>query len=62
MDEILSVRCIDISFGEAFMSIFIPKRKNDRHREGHTVDVAFSGKISCAVLITKRLLSLLPNS
>ena len=62
MDEILSVRCIDISFGEAFMSIFIPKRKNDQHREGHTVDVAFSGKISCPVLITKRLLSLLPNS
>ena len=62
MDEILSVRCIDISFGETFMTILVPKRKNDQHREGHKVDVAFSGKISCPVLITKRLLSLLPNS
>ena len=62
MDEILSVRCIDISFGETFMTILVPKRKNDQHREGHKVDVAFSGKISCPVLITKRLLSILPNS
>ena len=62
MDEILSVRCIDIQFGETFMTIFVPKRKDDQHREGHTVDVAFSGKISCPVLITKRLLRLLPNS
>ena len=62
MDESLSVRCINISFGETFMTIFAPKRKNDQHWEGHTVDVAFSGKISCPVLITRRLLSLLSNS
>ena len=62
MDEILSVRCIDISFGETFMTILVPKRENDQQREGHKVDVAFSGKISCPVFITKRLLSLLSNS
>ena len=32
MDEILSFRCIEISFGETFMTVLVPKRKNDQHR------------------------------
>ena len=37
IEEIINVRVKDISFvDKQYMSIFIEKRKNDQHREGHT--------------------------
>ena len=63
MDEIrrnLSVK--DVSICSEYMSVFIPKRKNDQYREGHTSLLARSRKATCPVSITERLLKLLPLS
>ena len=42
------------------MSIHVPERKNDKYRHGHTVSIARSGKVTCPVSITEKLLHLLP--
>ena len=57
----LSIRLSDIVITEPFMSISIPKRKEDQHREGHISVLAGSGKVTCPVSITERLVSLLPS-
>ena len=57
IDEIISVRVKDIQFHSDHMTIFVPKRKNDQHRNSHSVDVAMSGKISCPVLLAKKLIT-----
>ena len=44
------------------MSVFVPIRKNDQHRDGHTSVLAKSGKITCPVSITERLVGLLPST
>ena len=44
------------------MSVFIPKRKTDQYREGHTSLTARSHKSTCPVAITERLLKLLHSS
>ncbi|CAH3032288.1 unnamed protein product, partial [Porites lobata] len=44
------------------MSVFIPKRKNDQYREGHTSFLARSHKATCPVSITERLLKLFPST
>ena len=36
--------------------------KNDQHIEGHTAFLARSGKVTCPVAVTERLVNLLPNS
>ena len=43
------------------MVIFVPKRKNDQHREGHFSDIRRSNKSTCPVSFTEKLLSLLPD-
>ena len=43
------------------MSIFVSKRKNGQFREGHISIIARSGKVSCPVSITERLLVLLAS-
>ena len=40
---------------------FEAKRKNDQVREGHTSVIAGSGKLTCPVEVTERLVSLLPE-
>jgi len=37
------------------MSIYVAKRKNDQFREGHTSYLARSGKSSCPVSVTERI-------
>ena len=37
-------------------------RKNDQHRDGHTSMLARSGKITCPVSITEKIMSLLPST
>ena len=44
------------------MTVYVPQRKNDRHREGHTAFLARSGKVTCRVAVTERLSKLLPQS
>ena len=43
------------------MVIFVPKRKNDQHREGHFSNIRRSNKSTCPVSFTEKLLSLLPD-
>ncbi len=60
-DELLSVRYKDVDVSDQKMVILIPKRKNDQHREGHFSSISRSGKESCPVSITQKLLHLLPD-
>ena len=62
MDEIRNLSVKDVSICNKYMSVFIPKRKNDQYREGHTSLLARSQKATCPVSITERLLKLLPLS
>ena len=62
MDEIRHMSVKDVSICSEYMSVFIPKRKNDQYREGHTSLIARSHKSTCPVAITERLLKLLPSS
>ena len=62
MDEIRNLSVNDVSICSEYMSVFIPKRKNDQYREGHTSLLARSHKATCPVTITERLLKLLPLS
>ena len=62
MDEIRNLSVKDVSICSEYMSVFIPKRKNDQYREGHTSLLARSHKATCPVSITERLIKLLPLS
>ena len=44
------------------MSVYVPQRKNDQHREGHTAFLARTGMVTCPVTMTERLIKLLPQS
>ena len=60
-DELLSIRYKDIETSSSNMVIFIPKRKNDQHREGHYSNIRRYSKTTCPVSFTEKLLDLLPN-
>ena len=60
MDETRNFSVNDVSICSEYISVFIPKRKNDQYREGHTSLLARSHKATCPVSITERLLKLLP--
>ena len=60
--ELLAIKRKDVTIDSDRMAIFLSKRKNDQYREGHTVNFRKSGKITCPVSITSKLLSFLPNS
>ena len=59
INEVLSIRPCDIQIRDSHLSIFIGSRKNDQHRDGHTSVLARSGKITCPVSITEKIMSLL---
>ena len=61
MGEIRTLSVKDVSICSEYVSVFIPKRKNDQYREGHTSLLARSHKATCPVCITERLLKLLPS-
>ena len=60
-DELLSIRYKDIETSSSNMVIFIPKQKNDQHREGHYSNIKRSSKITCPVSFTEKLLDWLPD-
>ena len=62
VDEIRNLTVRDASIFNEYMSVFIPKRKNDQYREGHTSFLARSHKVTCPVSITERLLKLFPST
>ncbi|XP_068734134.1 integrase/recombinase xerD homolog [Montipora capricornis] len=62
IDEINSFRLHDIIVDTDHMTIYVAKRKNDQYREGHTSYLARSGKSTCLVSITEKILKVLPRS
>ena len=62
IDELQNMMLKDVNIFSDHMSVFTPKRKNDQFREGHTSFLAKSGKATCPVAITEKLVKLLPTS
>ena len=62
IDEINSFCLRDVSIYADYMSIYVAKRKNDQFREGHTSYLARSGKSSCPVSVTARIVKGLSQS
>ena len=60
IDEILKLTVNSFNVYDSHMSVFVPQRKNDRFREGHTSLIARSNNITCPVGITEKLLKALP--
>ena len=60
MDKIRNLSVKDVSICSEYMSVLIPKRKNDQYREGHTSLLARSHKATCPV--SERLIKPLPLS
>ena len=52
LDEILDLKVKQIQFHESFMTITIPKCKNDQTREGNIIYVAELGSKYCPVMNT----------
>ena len=61
-DEIIHVTRKHVNLLPDHMTIFCPKRKNDQRSRGHTIYFARSGKITCPVSITEKLLSKLSTN
>ena len=61
IDEIRDIALRDVSIRSDHMSVYVPQRKNDQYREGHAV-LARTGKVTCPVAVTERLIKLLPQS
>ena len=57
VSELLQVKLKDIQFFQTHMSILVPKRKNDQYREGHVVNIARTGSLTCPVGMTERLIA-----
>ena len=60
--EIRNIALRDVSIHSDHMSVYLPQRKNDQYREGHTAFLARTGKVTCPVAVTERLIKLLPQS
>ena len=52
----------DVSIHGDHMSVYVPQRKNDQYRDGHTAFLARTRKITCPAADTERLIKLLPQS
>jgi len=61
-DEVTRINRSHISIFSDHMSIFCPKRKNYQRSQGHFFYFARSGKITCPVSITEKMLSKLPDN
>ena len=57
IDEINSIRLHDIVVNTDHMTIYAAKPKNDQYREGHTSYLARSGKSTCPVGTTEKILN-----
>ena len=55
-DELIKLRCCDMSFGAESMSISLPKSKTDQYRQGSSVLVARSATGTCPVAIVEKYL------
>ena len=58
-DEVIAIRMRDISIFHDHMSVFIPRRKNDIYRQGHTVFISRTGNSTCPVAMSERYIRML---
>ena len=61
ISELLSMKTNHIQIMPEGMSVFLPTRKNDQFRAADTIHIARTGKPTCPVVITERLLEALPG-
>ena len=61
IDEIRNIALRDVSIHSDHISVYVPQRKNDQYREGHTAFLARAGKVTCPVAVTEQLIKLLPQ-
>ena len=62
IDEIRNISLRDVSIYNDHMSVYVPQRRNDKNRDGHTAFLARTGKVTCPVAVTEGLIKLLPQS
>jgi len=62
INKVLSIRVKDVSIFDDFMNVYLVKRKNYQYKDGHISVIARSWKLTCPVMITEKLLPLLPDS
>ena len=53
---------VNLALMMMMMPVCVPQHKNDQHKEGHTAFFARSGKVTCPVAVTERLIKLQPQS
>ena len=53
IDEIRNIALRDVSIHSDHMSVYVPQRKNDQYREGHTAFLARTGKVIQNVKISQ---------
>ena len=62
IDEIGNIALRDVFIHSDHMSVYVPQPKNEQYREGDTAFLARTGKVTCPVAVTERLIKLLPQS
>lgn len=56
--KLVQLKRSDLCFFDNYMTLFIPKSKTDRYREGSNVIISCSNEITCPVKMTRRYLTL----
>ena len=62
VDKLHSLKVGDTSILDDHMAISVRKRIKDQYREGHTVYIAKSGKVTCPVATARRVVVHLTGS
>ena len=56
-DELSKLRCCDLSFADAVLSVHVSSSKTDQFRQGDTVVIARTGNITCPVAMLDKYLA-----
>ena len=57
-DELVSIRCKDISFENEFLKLYIAKSKTDQYRDGNEILIAKGETVACPVEMLKKYVNL----
>ena len=57
-DELVSIRCQDISFENEFLKLYIAKSKTDQYRDGNEILIAKGETVACPVEMLKKYVNL----
>ena len=56
-DELSKLRCCNLSFADAVLSVHVSSSKTDQFRQGDTVVIARTGNISCPVAMLEKYIA-----